>query len=247
MKYVPKSLGKDSEASSGAQSKMDHAKTLIIGLSAVAGIFFAAKSIADLAAAGMPDSWEVALSKSVFDEFEFEKNDSQLPQSILDRLIQGQKVRQLNYRLVTIDESLPNAFALPGGIIGLTHGILNEPFGVVGLATIIAHELGHHQHRHVVKRFTSTILSTMLLSGGSGSLTSILKLMSLKNSRDQERQADSFAAKLVFDAYGTVKGAEKFFEHIGGSDSKWGAANAWGATHPMTEDRINFFKNWKPE
>ena len=59
---------------------------------------------------------------------------------------------------------MPNAFAIPGGGIGLTTGLLEAMLTEEGMAFVLAHELGHHTKRHVLKNFWRAILWTGILS-----------------------------------------------------------------------------------
>jgi Zn-dependent protease with chaperone function len=68
------------------------------------------------------------------------------------RQIQQPGLLPLPYRLSVLPTDVPNAFALPGGGVGVTRGLLLEVTTEIGLAMVLAHELGHHHHRHTVRR-----------------------------------------------------------------------------------------------
>lgn len=59
---------------------------------------------------------------------------------------------ELNYRFVVLKTDIINAFAAPGGYIFVTEGALNQVQDESELAAIIAHEIGHIQLRHYVKK-----------------------------------------------------------------------------------------------
>jgi len=74
-------------------------------------------------------------------------NDLEKAGLILAKLTDDPKVPPLPYRLVLIADDAPNAFAFPGGTIGITRGLLDALDDDIELAFVLAHELGHFYHR----------------------------------------------------------------------------------------------------
>ena len=116
------------------------------------------------------------------------------------------------------------------------------------LAMVLAHELGHHQKRHCLKRLGRGLLWTIVTSGlfgssAEGAVGRSLNLAQLSFSRDQEREADAFGIQLVFDTYGHTEGCTEFFEIINTeyetNTQRWVTLFT---THPYTPDRLNFLK-----
>lgn len=58
--------------------------------------------------------------------------------------------RKLDYRVYLMLDPMPNAFALPGGIILVSTGLLETVANEAQIANVLAHELGHHELRHVI-------------------------------------------------------------------------------------------------
>lgn len=159
----------------------------------------------------------------------------------------------------------PNAFALPGGNMVITDELLellkDEPDAVIG---VLAHELGHVQHQHGLKMVVKTGLTSMMAGivlGDVGLFLSTVPavLMSQAYSRDAERQADQFAAQFLHRNGIHPRVMAVFFERLASYPSnKSGAQPGAGAdpapdvvsiglaSHPANQERIAFFKNWKP-
>lgn len=98
-----------------------------------------------------------------------------------------------------------NALALPGGVIVITDQLISAMPGVPETAAVLAHELGHVQHRHSLRQVLQssiTALAAAAVYGDVGSLTTIAVtaptvLAHNGYSRDFEREADTFAFALL--------------------------------------------------
>ncbi len=247
--FVPKPLEKTADISKGKFKIHDWVK----GLASIAILLFVGYLLLGAIADGIANSISEETEAELFDWVELGQENGNHPefarvQSIFDRLVEDADLRPLPYRLVLFDEmEAANAFAVPGGLIGVTPGLLDEVESEIGLAFVLAHELGHHQHRHALKRLGRTLIYRFALSalGGSGDLSLLensVSLATLKHSRDQEREADQFGLALVYKVYGTTEGAYEFFEQM---HAEYGSGTRLGAmfqTHPLTEERIEDLK-----
>ena len=98
-----------------------------------------------------------------------------------------------------------NAFALPGGVVVVTDQLVNAMPGVEETIAVLAHELGHVQHRHSLRHLLQTSLTALAAAaiyGDVASLTGIAvtvptALVHSGYSRDFEREADTFAFALL--------------------------------------------------
>ncbi len=153
------------------------------------------------------------------------------------------------------DMSLVNAFAVPGGRIVLTRGLLNEASEPSEVTGVLAHELGHVYHLHpeaqLVRFAGLQVLASAISGGASGDLiTSAAGLAAiLRYTRSAEREADAFARDVMVKASVDPIGLKHFFEKIMkiegakpiDGDKKTSALDTIGnvfATHPGTEERI---------
>ena len=121
----------------------------------------------------------------------------------------------LVYHVKILDSPVVNAFAVPGGYIYLTRGILAQLNNEAELAGIIGHEMGHITARHSVSQQSKQQLGQLLIIGGmiasedfrqyAGYAMMGMQLLFLKFSRDDERQADElgveYSSRIGYDAH----------------------------------------------
>ncbi|HKK28038.1 MAG TPA: M48 family metalloprotease [Gemmatimonadota bacterium] len=148
------------------------------------------------------------------------------------------------------DEPVVNAFALPGGFIFVTRGILPYLENEAQLAIILGHESGHVTARHSVEQMSRQELAQLGLGLGSIFVKPIrqygqlfgagLQVLFLKYSRDDENQADAlgirYAVKDGYDPYqaiGVFQMLDRQSAAAGGS-----GVPSWLATHPAPADRV---------
>lgn len=136
-------------------------------------------------------------------------------EKIFQRLLGHPGLRPLPYRLFLVPMSEPNAFAIPGGAVGVTQGLLGDIKSEAGLALVLGHELGHHQARHPLKRVGRMLVFSVaraLLFGARDTflVDRSLAIVDSSYSRGQERQADAFGLRLAHDVYGHTEGSLEF-------------------------------------
>lgn len=169
-------------------------------------------------------------------------------QEILNRLVQDPAVPELPYRLTLLQNPKPNAFAFPGGTIGLTSGLLNTLEDPAALTFVLAHELGHfHQRDHLRgmgRAVGGSVAFSILFGGEMGNpqfANTFTHILSRSYSRDQEEGADRFALGLVFRLNGKTDGCDRLFRILQEKDEipKWAYMLA---THPAPEHRIELLR-----
>lgn len=157
----------------------------------------------------------------------------------------------LEYHFRILDTPVINAFAVPGGYIYLTRGILAHFNNEAELMGVVGHEMGHITARHSVSRQSKQQLGQLLLIGGmiaseafrdyAGMAMQGMELLFLKYSRDDERQADllgvEYTSRLGYDA---TQYAD-FFRLLVKMDlaSDHGGVPTFLSTHPDPGDRYN--------
>lgn len=157
----------------------------------------------------------------------------------------------LEYHFRVLDSPVVNAFAVPGGYVYLTRGIMAQLNNEAELAGVMGHEIGHVAARHTATMQTNQMLGQALLIGGmlaSKKFASIadqafqgMQLLFLKFSRDDERQADKlgveYSSKVDFDAH---KMAD-FFQVLNKMtmSEEQGGVPTFMSTHPDPGDRYN--------
>ncbi len=156
---------------------------------------------------------------------------------------------QLTYQFKVIDSSVVNAFAVPGGYVYLSRGILAVLNSEAELSSVIGHEIGHITARHTAQQYTKAQLAQIGLGVGSifvdsPLITSLAQLgvgmLFLRFSRDNEREADrlgvEYASKAGYDASHLATFFETLNQINPGSDRS--GLPGWFSTHPSPEDRI---------
>jgi Zn-dependent protease with chaperone function len=199
----------------------------------------------------LPAGLEARLFGGLFDSLGEEPGADEPPRAALARELLARLSARLPespyaLRLVVLDQREPNAFALPGGTIAVTQGLLDTAQSENELAFVLGHELGHFAARdHLRAIGRGLILSFVMraalgVGAGQAAVPALAsELASRGFARDQERDADAFALRLLAREYGHVAGADAFFRHL--PDAKAGLADrssAWLSTHPVSEERI---------
>lgn len=168
---------------------------------------------------------------------------------------------QWHVTLFKADDTV-NAFALPGGNIGVYTGLLKVTQNAAQLAAVIGHEVGHVEAGHANERLSTTYATEtglqliQALSGAAGRAggQQIMALLGvgaqvgvlLPFSRAQESEADviglHYMAKAGFDPQQSVDLWQNMSKAAGG-----GAPPEWLSTHPSNKSRIENLKAHMPE
>jgi predicted Zn-dependent protease len=120
---------------------------------------------------------------------------------------------KLEYHFRILDSPVVNAFAVPGGYLYFTRGILAQFNNEAELIGVLGHEMGHVTARHTVSQQSKQQLGQLLLVGGmiasetfrdfAGYAAQGMQLLFLKYSRDHERESDrlgvEYASKINYD------------------------------------------------
>jgi predicted Zn-dependent protease len=156
---------------------------------------------------------------------------------------------QLSYEFKVMDSPVINAFAVPGGYVYLTRGILAYLNSEAELAGVMGHEIGHITARHSAQQYSKAQVAQLGL--GFGSLVSPtfarfadlvaqgVGVLFLKFSRDNEREADSlgveYSSKIGYDA----REMTNFFNTLNNmQENKQASLPDFLSTHPNPENRI---------
>ncbi len=155
----------------------------------------------------------------------------------------------LQYHFKILDVPVVNAFAVPGGYVYFTRGILAMLNSEAELAGVMGHEIGHITARHSAQQYSRAQLAQIGLGLGSifidsGVLAGLAQLgvgmLFLRFSRDNERQADDLGVEYSVKAGYDASQMANFFEVLEkmnpGSDRS--GLPGWFSTHPNPVDRV---------
>ena len=166
---------------------------------------------------------------------------------------------ELNYSFKVVNDSSPNAFALPGGFVAISRGLLVNLENEAQLAAVLGHEVGHVTARHSVQGMQrSTLLNAAVglagIAGGEqyGQLASQLggvtaNLIDKRYSREQESESDQLGIDyMVQSGYapqGAIQLQEIFYRKIdNGQNADW--LSGLFRSHPFSIERLQANRNY---
>lgn len=154
---------------------------------------------------------------------------------------------ELPWSIKIVDDPTVNAFALPGGFLYTTRGILAHFQSEAELAAVLGHEVGHVTARHGVERMSKAQLANvgfgvaMIASEDFrqyGQVAQIgMQLLFLKFSRDDERQSDELGLRYMSRAGWATAEMPKVFDTLDRLSGGAGRVPEWAATHPSPDRR----------
>ena len=156
----------------------------------------------------------------------------------------------LEYHFRVLDSPVINAFAVPGGYVYFTRGILAQFSNEAELAGVLGHEIGHITARHTVSQQSKQQLGQLLLIGGMIASEEFrqfadyamqgMQLLFLKYSRDAERQSDmlgvEYSTKIGYNSHEMAN----FFNVLNKMrmENESGGVPTFMSTHPDPADRL---------
>jgi predicted Zn-dependent protease len=165
----------------------------------------------------------------------------------------------LPWRFGVVDDPTPNAFALPGGPIYLTRGMVNLMDSEAELASVLGHEVGHITARHAVTMISRQQLTQLGLGLGGLFYPALqpfgqvlgagLDLLFLKYGRDAERQADTLGFRYAGrEDYDLDEMVDVFasLDRIGELEQR-SPLPSWLSTHPAPGERIEHVRGMLTE
>lgn len=166
---------------------------------------------------------------------------------------------ELKYSFKVVNDSSPNAFALPGGFIAISRGLLINLENEAQLAAVLGHEVGHVTARHSVQGMQrSTLLNAAVglagIAAGEqyGDLAEQLggvtaNLIDKRYSREQESESDrlgiDYMVQSGYAPQGAVELQEVFYRKIeNGRNPDW--LSGLFRSHPFSKERLDANRNY---
>ena len=161
--------------------------------------------------------------------------------------------RKLPYEFVVLNNSTPNAWALPGGKIAVNRGLLTELRSEAELAAVLGHEIVHAAARHGAQQLQRGLLMQGVVAivgattsssqyGGLATTAASLgsSLTGRAYGRDAEREADFYGMRYMlragYDPYAAVTLQETFVRLSKNRDASW--LSGLFASHPPSRERV---------
>jgi predicted Zn-dependent protease len=160
----------------------------------------------------------------------------------------------LPWEFHVVNDAAVNAFALPGGFIYVTRGLLAAINDEAELATVLGHEIGHVTAKHSVQQISQAQLAQLGLGVGSilsptlgqfaGLASQGLGVLFLKYGRDAENQADQLGFRYALGQRYDVREMANVFVTLERTSQASGAGRLpeWLSTHPDPENRVEHVK-----
>ena len=163
-----------------------------------------------------------------------------------DLAAQSERPR-LPWSFKVVDDPIVNAFALPGGFIFITRGILASLSSEAELAGVLGHEIGHVTARHSASQLSRQQLQQLGLGVGSvlssdfasaaGALSAGLQILNLKYGRGDETQSDELGVRYMSRAGYDPNALVGVFQALALAAGGGGRLPEWQSTHPDPENR----------
>lgn len=179
------------------------------------------------------------------------------------RLTQTRAAARQDFEFFGMRDHTINAFALPGGFVGVNTGLITAAETESELASVMAHEIAHVSQRHIARMFgqqqqmqmpvMAAMAAAILLGrarpdlavGAAAAAQAGAVQASLGYSRDFEREADRVGMQTLEDAGFDVRAMATFFEKMqrGSRVADDGSVPGYLRTHPITTERIADVQN----
>ncbi len=169
-------------------------------------------------------------------------------QAMVKRLADADPGSRYDFQVSILDADLVNAFALPGGFIVTTTGLIRQCRSPDELAGVIAHEMGHVTERHNTRQLVREQFYSFagkVLTGGSDVMEMVNSagraFISSKFSREDEREADILGVSRLASAGIDPTGIARFFAGLPQGKNDAGRF-AYLDSHPLLSDRQEYMK-----
>jgi len=160
--------------------------------------------------------------------------------------------------LVLVENPTINAFAAPGGVIGVHTGLIDHAQNEHQLASVLAHELAHLSQRHYARRLQqqkdmsiplyAAMIGSIILAAAGGGDAGLAAMMStqaaaldaqLRFSRQFEQEADRLGLRTMVKAGFDPRAASEMFEQMLRASRYTQRPPEFLLTHPVTQRRIS--------
>jgi predicted Zn-dependent protease len=222
--------------------------------SMVLGYVYALPFVADQVAQHFPQEYEVSIGQELMNSY---LNESKINEKKSDVI--NQFFKQLNIettypvKIVVVEDTIMNAFALPGGGIVVYEKMLERMNKPEQLAALLSHEFSHiqlkHATRNIFRNFAGSLFLSMVLSDVNGITNMVVanahQLRNLQYSRKLEHEADENGLNILRQNQIDASGMSNLFEIL--KQQQPDEPDELFSTHPELDSRIDFVKVFQKE
>jgi predicted Zn-dependent protease len=220
----------------------------------------------------VPQSMETELGATSFTDLKTQRKVSENPEmnssvrrvgNRISKVVTEGVMRDAKWEFVLFDDDTPNAFALPGGKVGVHTGLFKIAHTDDELAIVMGHEIAHVTARHGSERMSQGVLvaaggvaldvalkdkdsterNAWLAAYGAGATVGAI----LPFSRLNESEADEIGIKYAARAGYDPRAAVSFWQRMKEASEGKGKPPEWLSTHPADETRIKRLQQVMPK
>ena len=214
-------------------------------------------SASEEAAMGLQAFSQIKQEEKVSDDLELNLRIQGMGRRIAESV--GRELPNAAWEFVIFEDVQINAFALPGGKVGIYTGLINLADSDDEIAAVIGHEIAHVTSRHGAERISQAMLAgigglavavatddSKNREGYMLGYTALATLGTLGYSRLQETEADAVGLRFAAGAGYDPRAAITFWEKMKAKKSPGSRMPAWLSTHPSDDQRIAKLKELAP-
>jgi len=223
--------------------------SLAATVSIIAVVLFGVPLAADRLAPLVPDAFERRLGEAADSQiktlFSAKVCDNAAGEKAFTKLmtaIRESAGMDTSVQSSVLSSEVPNAFALPGGRVYMFKGLLAKAESADEIAGVLAHELGHLEHRDNMRGLirnggTSFLVGLLFgdITGSSALIFASRSLVTSSHSREAEHDADGFSIEIMHKLGRPTKPMGELLVRVTG---KGGKGLSIISSHPMSEDRL---------
>ena len=168
------------------------------------------------------------------------------------RISESSEVRDRRYEFIILDDASINAFAAPGGIIGINTGMFLKTETEGQFASVMCHELAHLSQRHYARsqQNSSPLTNALILLGSVATAVvtanpqailiapALIQQLAINYTRDNEREADRIGFRNLVNAGFDPKSQSQMFQILQKTQGGINEEYSYLFTHPIPKERI---------